>query len=34
MSDEGMDEVKSINHSGLAEATAVSFAIVEEQLPS
>ena len=33
MSDEGIDEVKSISHSGLADMMAVSFAIVEGQFP-
>lgn len=32
-SEKGTDEVKSINHSGLAEIMAVSFAIVEGRLP-
>ena len=33
LSEEGMDEIKSINHSGLAEMIAMSFAILEGQLP-
>lgn len=33
LSEEGMDEVKSINHSGLAEMIAMSFAVLEGQLP-
>lgn len=33
MSDEEVNKVKSINHSGLAEMIAVSFTIVEGQLP-
>lgn len=33
VSDEGVDEIKSINHSGFVEMTFVSFAIAEGQLP-